>query len=87
MALSAPPSVTDEDDEDAVPMSFRVGIVIYDAKDGYVARANNLHSFLSLSRSVREVPLLHASVHLTFQIRSPSPLALTLCPQIQRIAL
>ncbi|KAF7965382.1 hypothetical protein HWV62_44075 [Athelia sp. TMB] len=51
MALSAPPSVTDEDDEDAVPMSFRVGIVIHDAKDGYVARANNLHSFLSLSRS------------------------------------
>lgn len=52
MALSAPPSVTDEDDEDAVPMSFRVGIVLHEAKDGYVARANNLHSFLSLSRNV-----------------------------------
>lgn len=52
MALSAPPSVTDSDNEDAVPMSLRIGVVIHKATDGYVARANNLQSFLSLSRHV-----------------------------------
>lgn len=53
MTLPGPPSATDSDDDDTVYTSFRVGVVVHRARDGYAARANNLQSFLALNRHVR----------------------------------
>ena len=53
MALSGPPSATDSDDDDNISTSLRIGVVIHRARDGYVARANTLQSFLALNRHVR----------------------------------
>jgi len=53
MALSGPPSATDSEDDDTASASLRIGVVLHRARDGYVARANNLQSFLALNRHVR----------------------------------
>ncbi|KIM75446.1 hypothetical protein PILCRDRAFT_827152 [Piloderma croceum F 1598] len=50
MALSGPPSATDSEDDDTASASLRIGVVLHRARDGYVARANNLQSFLALNR-------------------------------------
>jgi hypothetical protein len=60
MALSGPPSATDSEDDDTVSTSLRIGVVIHWAHDGYVARANNLQSFLALNRHVRSRSNIHA---------------------------
>lgn len=53
VSLPGPPSDNDSDEDDTLSSSLRVGIVLHQARDGYVARANTLQSFLALNRNVR----------------------------------
>lgn len=48
-------SSQDEDTEADVEssLSLRVGVTVHRGSEGYVARANNLHSYLELNRHVR----------------------------------
>ncbi|THH15478.1 hypothetical protein EW146_g5006 [Bondarzewia mesenterica] len=50
LSLSMPPSPTDSDDDEAMPTSLRVGLVIHSSSAGYCARANNLPALLELNR-------------------------------------
>lgn len=50
---SVVPSPVEQDDEDAVEPSLRVGLVVHRASSGFASRANNLHSYLELNRFVR----------------------------------
>ncbi|KAH9929545.1 UDP-3-O-glucosamine N-acyltransferase [Epithele typhae] len=47
---SVVPSPVEQDDEDAVPPSLRVGLVAHRASAGFASRANNLHAYLELNR-------------------------------------
>lgn len=88
ISLPGPPSDNDSDDDDTVSSSLRVGIVLHRARDGYVARANTLQSFLALNRHVRlwllqdEFSLILIHICLSF-----SPKQRTLYPPIPRIDL
>lgn len=53
---STVPSPVEEEDEDAVEPSLRVGLVLHRASSGFASRANNLHSYLELNRFVRTQP-------------------------------
>ena len=50
---SVVPSPVDDDDEDAVEPSLRVGLVVHRSSSGFASRGNNLHSYLELNRFVR----------------------------------
>ena len=50
---STVPSPVEQDDEDAVPPSLRVGLVAHRSAAGFASRANNLHAYLELNRFVR----------------------------------
>ncbi|KAI0743943.1 UDP-3-O-glucosamine N-acyltransferase [Daedaleopsis nitida] len=47
---STVPSPVQQEDEDAVEPSLRVGLVLHRASSGFASRANNLHSYLELNR-------------------------------------
>ena len=49
---SVVPSPVEQDDEDAIPPSLRVGLVAHRAAAGFASRANNLHAYLELNRFV-----------------------------------
>ncbi|KAF9820326.1 hypothetical protein IEO21_01540 [Rhodonia placenta] len=44
------PFLADDDEEESMLASLRVGLVVQRADGGYAARANNLHSYLELNR-------------------------------------
>ncbi|OSD07073.1 UDP-3-O-glucosamine N-acyltransferase [Trametes coccinea BRFM310] len=47
---SVVPSPVEEDDEESVEPSLRVGLVAHRASSGFASRANNLHAYLELNR-------------------------------------
>jgi translation initiation factor eIF-2B subunit gamma len=63
MALSGPPSATDSEDDDTASASLRISVVLHRARDGYVARANNLQSYLALNWHVRSRSKIQVHTH------------------------
>lgn len=49
---SVVPSPVEEDDEESVEPSLRVGLVAHRSSAGFASRANNLHAYLELNRFV-----------------------------------
>ncbi|TBU31643.1 UDP-3-O-glucosamine N-acyltransferase [Dichomitus squalens] len=47
---STVPSPVEDEDEDAVEPSLRVGLVVHRSSSGFASRGNNLHSYLDLNR-------------------------------------
>ncbi|RPD78595.1 UDP-3-O-glucosamine N-acyltransferase [Lentinus tigrinus ALCF2SS1-7] len=47
---SVVPSPVDNEDEDAVEPSLRVGLIAHRSSSGFASRANNLHTYLELNR-------------------------------------
>ncbi|KAI0368336.1 UDP-3-O-glucosamine N-acyltransferase [Pilatotrama ljubarskyi] len=50
---SVVPSPVQQDDEEVVEPSLRVGLVVHRSAQGFASRANNLHTYLELNRFVR----------------------------------
>lgn len=59
-----PPSPTDTDDDEALPASMRVGLVVHRSSAGLVGRANDLLTLLDLNRHVRIPPLYALEMHV-----------------------
>ena len=49
---SVVPSPVEDEDEESVEPSLRVGLVVHRTSAGFASRANNLHSYLELNRFV-----------------------------------
>lgn len=64
LSLSMPPSPTDTDDDEALPASMRVGLVVHRSSAGLVGRANDLLTLLDLNRHVRIPPLYALEMHV-----------------------
>lgn len=60
---TAASSPLDLEPEEFRDISFRVGIVLHRASEGFAARANTLHSYLDLNRHVRELPVVTDVCH------------------------